>query len=312
MRALVYTRPSTVELLSVDEPQPGEGETLLSVEAAGICGSELHGVKTPGFRTPPLVMGHEFVGTTPDGRRVAVNPLVACGDCVVCRRDLAQLCPERSILGIHRAGGFAERVAVPEALLHELPDGLGWTQAAMIEPLANAVHVRNLARDVGASRVGVVGAGTIGLVCLLVWQAEGVDVQISDLSPERRAVAGRLGADAVAELSGTFDVVVDAVGVAATRRQSVDLLRPGGSAVWLGLLDAEAGFDAQALVRTGKRILGSFAYNDNEFAEAVRLAGSVPLDWVDTFPLSDGERIFSELLAGRTDIVKALLFPQEG
>src|SRR2546430_5873096 len=115
MRALVFTAPSVVELRDVDEPAPRPGEAVLDVAVAGICGSELHGVRTPGFRIPPLIMGHEFAGTTPDGRRVAVNPLLSCGCCDRCRAGQTQLCWQRAIIGIHRPGGFAERVAVPES-----------------------------------------------------------------------------------------------------------------------------------------------------------------------------------------------------
>ena len=93
---------------------------------------------------------------------------------------------------------------------------------------------------------------------------------MSDLSPDRLAAARRLGANVAGEaLSGEYDVVFDAVGSAATRAGSVAHQRPGGVAVWLGLADEEAGFDANALVRSEKRVLGSFAYDDGEFAQAM-------------------------------------------
>jgi threonine dehydrogenase-like Zn-dependent dehydrogenase len=113
VKALVFTGPSVLEVMDVAEPQPVDGEVVVEVAAAGICGSELHGVKTPGFRTPPLVMGHEFAGVTTDGRRVAVNPLVSCGECDLCRLGYVELCRKRALLGVHRPGGFAERAAVP-------------------------------------------------------------------------------------------------------------------------------------------------------------------------------------------------------
>lgn len=74
MNALVFTAPGTVEVRDIAEVVPGEGEVIVSVARAGICGSELHGVRTPGIRVPPLVMGHEFAGVTPNGTRVVVNP----------------------------------------------------------------------------------------------------------------------------------------------------------------------------------------------------------------------------------------------
>jgi threonine dehydrogenase-like Zn-dependent dehydrogenase len=313
VKALVYTAPSELEVLEVEEPRPADDEVLVQVTAAGICGSELHGVRTPGFRTPPLVMGHEFVGFAADGRRVAVNPVVACGACDLCRQGQAQLCRHRAIVGVHRPGGFAERVTVPAAAIHEIPDAMSWGQAAMIEPLANAVHAWGVADVAGRARVGIVGAGSIGLVCLLVASEGGAgSVMITDLSPHRLEVARQLGATAVGEkLDGEFDVIFDAVGVPGTRQASVAHLRPGGKAVWLGLIDPTPAFDCADLVRMEKRVLGSFAYRDDEFEAAIGLALRIDLSWSATFPLSQGAKIFTELMNGRTDIVKALLQPTE-
>src|SRR5688500_18062371 len=109
VKAIVYTAPSTMEFLDVEEPHARPGETLIEVAAVGICGSELHGIQSPGFRKPPLVMGHELAGTTSDGRRVVVHPVVACGRCDLCLRGLANVCRNRTIVGIHFSGGFGER-----------------------------------------------------------------------------------------------------------------------------------------------------------------------------------------------------------
>ncbi|HYA51382.1 MAG TPA: alcohol dehydrogenase catalytic domain-containing protein, partial [Streptosporangiaceae bacterium] len=177
VKALVFTAPGQVELLDVPEPDPAPGEVLVEVRAAGICGSELHGARRPGFRQPPLIMGHEFAGIGAGGEAVVVNPILSCGRCAECRRGLRHVCREREIIGVHRAGGFAERVAVPASALRPLPPGLPWEAAALIEPAANAVHAWNLAgRALGASgaasthgaqgaRVAVIGCGAIGLLC---------------------------------------------------------------------------------------------------------------------------------------------------
>jgi threonine dehydrogenase-like Zn-dependent dehydrogenase len=312
MRAMVFTAPGTLEMLDVDEPVAAPDETIVTMQASGICGSELHGISSPGFRQPPLIMGHEFAGTTPDGRRVVINPLVGCHECDICLRGLFYLCRNRSIVGIHRSGGFGERVAVPNANLYDIGDGLSWEQAAAIEPLANAVHAWRLGSfGTDPMRVGVIGAGTIGLVCLLVARARGAaHVAVADLSEERLAVAKRLGADAVGPtLEGEFDVIFDAVGVPATHRASVDAIRPGGTAVWLGLIGEQAEFDSQHLVRMEKRVQGSFCYSDADFRNAMALAHKVDLSWVQPFPLAEGVGIFMELMDGRTDVVKAVLVP---
>ncbi|MGV9309393.1 zinc-dependent alcohol dehydrogenase [Nonomuraea sp. NPDC003727] len=311
MKALVFTGPGAVEMREVPEPSVGEGEVLVHVVASGICGSELHGVRTPGFRVPPLVMGHEFAGRTDDGRQVIVNPILSCGDCDVCALGLRNVCRRRQIVGVHRPGGFAERVAVPATAVTTLPRELDWTAAGVVEPAANAVHAWSLAAPAPGARVGIIGAGAIGLACLQVaLSRKAARIEVADRAESRRSIAGRLGADAaVAELTGEYDVIFDAVGAAATHERSLALLRPGGVAVWLGLADPVAGFDAAALVRGEKRVLGSFAYTDTDFATAAELVGGWDLGWVDTFPLSEGAEVFTALMNGATVPVKALLTP---
>ena len=310
MRAMVFTRPGVVENLEVSEPEAGAGELLLDVTAAGICGSELHGIGQAGFRQPPLVMGHEFAATARDGRRVVVNPIVSCGHCELCTTGLEQVCRERSIIGIHRAGAFAEQVVVPERMVHELPTHLTSVQGALVEPLANGIHAWDLSGRPRGSRVGVIGSGTIGLVCMLAAMRDAAEVGVVDVDEGRLGVARALGATIVgAELVGEYDVVIDAVGVAATHAASVRHLRPGGTAIWIGLMGADPAFDATELIRSEKRVLGTFAYPDRVFVEAIARIRDVDLGWVSTFPLSNGAKVFMQLAAGRRDIVKAVLLP---
>ena len=320
VKALVFTAPGQVELLDVPEPDPAPGEVLVEVRAAGICGSELHGARRPGFRQPPLIMGHEFAGIGAGGEAVVVNPILSCGRCAECRRGLRHVCREREIIGVHRAGGFAERVAVPASALRPLPAGLPWEAAALIEPAANAVHAWNQAgRALDASgaggaegaRVAVIGCGAIGLLCAATALSGGAGrVEVTDLSPARLAAAQRLGAE-VADpgLSGEYDVVIDAVGSAATRAASVAHQRPGGVAVWLGLAEEEAGFDANALIRSEKRVLGSFAYRDEEFAQAISQIQDWDLTWAAGYPLAAAAEIFTDLMNGGLYPLKALLLP---
>jgi threonine dehydrogenase-like Zn-dependent dehydrogenase len=315
LRALVFTAPGAVELLDVPEPELAPDEHLVHVRSAGICGSELHGVRDPGFRVPPLIMGHEFAGVTGDGTEVLVNPLLSCGKCDLCGRGTRQLCRERVIIGIGRPGGFGERVAVPASALQPKPAGLSWDTAAMAEPAASAVHAVNLARGVAGQRVAVLGCGAIGLLAVLAASAAGAaSVEVTDLSQARLEVARRLGArPAVAGrgLDGEYDLIIDAAGTAQTRAQSVRHQRPGGLAVWVGLATADAGFDAQALVRTEKRVTGSFAYTDDDFSQAAGLLAGWDLSWVNGYPLEAGARVFTSLMDGALEPVKAMLNPAQ-
>ncbi|MGN6300182.1 MAG: zinc-dependent alcohol dehydrogenase [Angustibacter sp.] len=309
MRALVFTGPGAMELQDVSTPAVPDGWVPITVRASGICGSELHGFRAVGFRRPPLVMGHEFAGETPDGRRVVVNPLLSCGECDLCRRDHPELCRERQLLGVHLGGGFAERVAVPASALHEIPDDMSWETAALIEPLANAVHAWRQVDQRSLERVAVIGAGAIGLVSLLVAMHEQLgDVTVVDRSTSRLDLAARLGAaDCVTELDAEYDVVIDAVGSAQTRASAVEHVRPGGTSVWLGLAEAGAGFDGNGLVRGEKRVVGSFAYSPEDFAAAVSMAPSLDLGWATPIAMEDSQRVFMELANGAEQPVKAVI-----
>jgi threonine dehydrogenase-like Zn-dependent dehydrogenase len=311
MKALVFTDLGVVKIQDVPDVIAGEGEVVIAVDRAGICGSETHGISTPGFRVPPLIMGHEFVGHTSDGRRVAVNPLTSCGECDLCVLGKTQLCRSRSLLGIHKSGGFAERVVVPDGSIHELPGDLDLDRAALIEPLANAVHAWNLAGAPKGLRVGVLGCGPIGLACVeMARHAGAAKVTATDLSEGRRIVAEKVGADVVSEaLEGEFDVIFDAVGSAETHQSSVEHLISGGTTVWLGLASPNPGFDAMSIVRLEKNIRGSFAYSDEEFVKAIGIAPSLDLSWSTTYPLDQGVEIFTALMNGETTPIKALLQP---
>lgn len=311
MKALVFTALGVVEVLDVPEVILGEHEVLVHVERAGICGSELHGIDQPSFRVPPLIMGHEFVGRTDSGRRVAVNPLLTCGTCDLCKGGKSELCRTRLLLGAHRAGGFAERVAVPESLLYDIPDTLDWNHAGLVEPVANALHAWHLASAPSGQRIGVIGGGPIGLACIEVALANDAEfIACAELSADRASVAKQIGAHTVSNsLDGEFDVIFDAVGTATTRAHSLEHLIPGGVTIWLGLATGDSDFDAAAAVRFEKTIRGSFAYSVEEFVAAIELAPQLNLNWSTTYPLSQGADIFLALMSGQTTPVKALLQP---
>jgi 2-desacetyl-2-hydroxyethyl bacteriochlorophyllide A dehydrogenase len=316
MRAIVYTAPLTLELRDEPEPEPADGEVVVEVAAVGICGSELEGFRSQSpFRVPPLIMGHELAGVRVDTRaRVVINPLIACGRCDLCLRGARNVCRERKLVGIQRAGGFAERVAVPESCCVHVPDGVPLEAAALTEPLANAFHALRLAQHHEAQprRAGVIGAGTLGLASALVALRCGVrDVSISDLSAERLEAALHAGVrQAGARLEGEFDVIFDTVGSAATRAASVAQLRPGGSAVWVGLHEADAGFDGLGLIRNEQRVLGTFAYTDRDFLAALEFAAELGVpDWLTTAPLDDGVDVFHALLERPAPHAKTLLIP---
>jgi len=313
------------------EPRQVDDEVLVRPEAAGICGSEIEGYlgRMPN-RIPPLVMGHEFAGTVVaagrgareewSGRRVAVNPLLSCRVCVRCKEGERNLCAERRLIGVHVAGGFAERVSVPAANLVLLPDGVDARIGALVEPLANAVHAVGLALRLGAVQSAVMlGAGTIGLFALHAARAAGIaDVRVIEPHAARRAAALAAGARAAQadarELArgGRVDLVIDAVGATATRRAALDVVRVGGVVVLLGLHEDESALPFHRIVRDQVTLQGSFAYTDANFAAALELltSGKVSLgELAGTRPLEAGPEAFATLAAGPTAQLKTFLSP---
>src|SRR5437879_2063810 len=330
MRALVWRGPRRMAIEEIDEPRLGDDAVIVRPDAAGICGSEIEGyLGRMANRVPPLVMGHEFAGTVVSvarpgaewsGRRVSVNPLLSCRSCDRCRAGERNLCPERRLIGVHLAGGFAERVAVPIANLVALPDGIDARTGALVEPLANAVHAVALARRlVAADLAVVVGAGTIGVFALHAAHAAGIaDVRVVEQHPGRRAAALAAGARGAygdaAELARErrADLVIDAVGAAATRRAALDIVRPGGAIVLLGLHEDETALPFHRVVRDQVALQGSFAYTDADFASALELlaSGRVALgNLARTLPLDAGPEAFATLAAGPTAQLKTFLSP---
>jgi 2-desacetyl-2-hydroxyethyl bacteriochlorophyllide A dehydrogenase len=313
MRAIVWHGPNEMTVEEQPDPtDPGPGELILRPEAVGICGSEVEGyVGHMKNRIPPLVMGHEFAGTVVstgpgaedlDGARVTVNPLSGCGECRLCRAGDTNLCHERVLVGVHVPGAFADYVKVRAADARVLPDDVSMRIGALMEPLANGVHAVRLAPP-GAQRVVVIGAGTIGLVTLQAALLEGFDeVQVVEPQELRRARALTLGASAAEPEPGAADLVLDAVGAAGARQHGLDLLRPGGTMVCIGLADDDTTLGFHNVVRSQHRIQGSYAYTMPDFDQAHEwlVSGQAKLgdDLTAVRPLEDGPDQFRRLAEG--------------
>ncbi|MFJ7949581.1 zinc-binding dehydrogenase [Streptomyces sp. NPDC096354] len=291
VKALVYTHGHGVRFDEAPEPLPADG-VVVDVVRAGICGTDLGAVRrgAPPLRSP-VVVGHELVGTRTDtGEAVVANPILSCRDCVPCRRGDEHLCVRRQVLGVHRDGAFATRIAIPGQNLFPLGPAVGVTQAVLVEPLATALHAwRRVAPHKGA-RVGIIGAGAIGLCTLVAALGNGAaEVDVADIDPLKLDHARRIGAEATAtELGGGYHVVFDTVGGTATRESAVTSLLPGGTAVLVGLHEPELRLQGSAVVAAERSILGSFAYRRADFADAVAMASTLDTDWVCVLPMEAG------------------------
>ena len=329
MKALVYTGPERLELQDVPSPNPGLDEVLLKVESVGICGSDMHAYLGHDERRPsPLILGHEVVGIV-DGnegvvRRAAVNPLVVCGSCSACRSGQDNLCPDRQIISMPpREGGFAEQVAIPEQNLINLPDHVSADQAALTEPISCGWHAVRIARSHPAvsadAQALVIGGGAIGLGAALSLLAQGID-SITMVEPNlvrRRFLQEQcgqyvVGPDDVPPDAG-FDVVIDGVGISATRAQASAAVRPGGIIVHIGLGSSKGGLDVRRMTLQEIHFVGTYAYTAQDFrdtAQAIFAKDLGPLDWVETRPLSDGAAAFEDIRSGRSAAPKILLKPE--
>jgi 2-desacetyl-2-hydroxyethyl bacteriochlorophyllide A dehydrogenase len=327
MRALVWHGPGKLSVDELPDPEPAPDEVLLAPSAAGICGSDVEGYTGgQGNRTPPLVMGHEFAGEVVAvgdgvdpgwrGQRVAVNPLVAGADALA---GIEQLSARRELIGVHRPGGFASLVRVPVERLRPLPDDADPRLAVLAEPLANGVHAARIGREGveggPVERAVVIGGGTIGLMTLQAALLAGVGwTGVLEPHDARRGAAAQLGASATFagedELPGEVDVVFDAVGIAATRRLAVSLLRPGGCAVLIGLAADPTPIDFHAVIRRGLTLRGAYAYTDADYdaALALLLDGRAGLGELEpVLPLDAGPDAFAELAAGPSPRLKVFL-----
>ncbi len=341
MRALSYADYGRLEMTETPVPVPQEGELLIRVAAAAICGSELDAFRSRSpRRPPPLILGHEFCGIVAEvgpgvadiapGARVVCNAVISCGTCFECADGMTHLCADRQLFGMHRPGAFAEFVAAPRSSVIEWPETLPAEAACLAEPLANGIHMVDLTRHLPARNVLVIGAGPIGLMAQQAFQIlRGSATVVSDLSPERRAVAESLGArrvvDPMVEDLGQvcreqtggrgMDLVIDAVGSGATKAQSIDLVRPGGAAVWIGLHDNTVSLDTYGVTLMERQILGTYAATPEQLRQAVTLLAEkqvVTEPWIKRFPLARAVEAFERMLAAQGDDIKAVILPELG
>jgi L-iditol 2-dehydrogenase len=290
-------------------PRPGPGEVLVRVGAVGLCGSDIHWFAEGGIDdarvTRPFVLGHEFGGTTEDGRRVAVDPAIPCETCRPCRDGDANLCQTIRFAGDGRYdGGLGEWVAWPERCLVPLPAPLTEADGAMLEPLGVALHALDLGHLRAGGTVGVFGCGPIGLLLLQVARLTGSRLFATDLAsrPHRLEAAPALGAavfaadgaegGAVRDASGGgVDLAFEAAGENAAVDAAVEAARPGARVVVVGIpAEPRLSFPAGSSRRKGLTIVLARRMG-HVYPRAVRLVAGGHVDVrslvTHRFPLAD-------------------------
>jgi alcohol dehydrogenase len=328
MKALVYTAPEVIELKVEPDPAPAAGEALVRVDAVGICGSDMHAWHGHDERrVPPMILGHEAAGTVVEGenrgRRVTMNPMIPCGECLCCLVGRTNICKNCSIIGMTRPGAFAQYVTIPESCLIDLPEGLEPLHAALSEPTATSWHAVNLAertswRPLAEMDTLVIGGGSIGLLTALILRARGVhSVRLAETNKLRRETAATAGIQYVdpvdTQLSANCaHIVFDAVGSAKSRQLAIHAVHPGGAIIHIGLTESGGEMDIRKITLREIAFVGSYTYTRADLASAVdALYRGVlgDLSWVEARPLSDGAAAFADLDAGRTAAAKIVLLP---
>ena len=334
MHALVYTGTEKIVYREEKDPTKKPGEALVKVHASGICGSDMHAYHGKDERRiPPLILGHEFSGTSLDGKfknkEVVINPLISCENCDYCKNKREHLCPQRTMIGMStptkRDGGLAELVSVPEQNIFEVPKGLNMKEAALAEPTAVALHAvllaeANLKKPLSECKILIQGAGAIGLLCGLILYNEKNSINII-MSDNLFLILGNqlfyLKASFVAPddksiKENHFDLILESVGLEITRHQAINSIAPGGTIVHIGLTQPSGTFNFKKLTIQEVTLVGTYCYTNDDFKNSLVILKDKKLGdlgWIEYRDLKKGSDAFQEIHNGTCVAPKIILIP---
>ncbi|GAA3567764.1 Zn-dependent oxidoreductase [Amycolatopsis ultiminotia] len=344
MRAALLLAAGRMEVREIPVPEPAEGEVLLRITGAGLCGSDA-ALFTQGMAAfppdrrgeLPLVISHEFAGEVVElgrsvdglhlGEVVACGAGISCGACRACTAGRTNLCEEYRTLGAHFNGGLAQYCAVPASVcVPASPLGASGDDVALAQPMAVASHALSRAHVTAADRVLVIGCGGIGAFAVWAAKSLGVHVSATDLRPDRLGVAAALGADwtfdgsttsvqqAVAQGWG-WNVVIETTGAQSALDLAISGARPGARIVQLGLHHQPRALPLKSLTLNEVDIIASYAHVcAQDLPRALSLLATRPQGWADIAPtvstLSDVvEDALVPLATGDAGRIKALVDP---
>lgn len=329
MKAVIFPAAESITVEQVDDPACGPGDVIVQVSMSGICGTDLHIYRAEYMSNFPLIPGHEFGGRIVEvgrdvktgikiGDRVAVDPNLYCGYCDFCRMEQSNHCQNLKVVGVTRAGAFAEYVSVPAKACYAVPDSLDDNQMAFIEPLACIAYGMQRLRVPPAGKVVLFGAGPIGLLLLQAIRHAGAsEVVVVEKQQARLELATQLGATATiaagpdldAQLKELapygFNVVVDATGAPPVIERGFNYLRPRGQYLMFGVapMGAQINLRPYDVFRNDWQIIGSFALCYTFQQSIAWLANGVidvrPLV-SHTAPLDQFPALFQQFARGQT------------
>ncbi|MDZ7723299.1 MAG: galactitol-1-phosphate 5-dehydrogenase [candidate division KSB1 bacterium] len=343
MKALVLTGINKLEYKEVPDPKINSDEVLVKVKAVGICGSDVHGMDgSSGRRQPPVIMGHEASGIIAEtgsevqgwhtGDQVTFDSTIYKLNDWYTLKGYYNLSDNRKVLGVScddykLDGALAEYVKVPAHILHRIPDGVSFPEAAMVEPLAVAAHAVELTPIELNDTVVVIGAGMIGLGIIQIVKTRGAGQIIAvDLAQDKLDIAKRAGAtytltpeeqdihQVIQDRTRNrgADIAFEAVGISTTVKQSIDVVRRGGRVTLVGNVTPVTEFPLQSVVTRQIRVQGSCAIC-GEYPAVLDMLARKQIDVNPLLsvkvPLSEGAEWFHRLYNREAGLIKVILEP---
>jgi threonine dehydrogenase-like Zn-dependent dehydrogenase len=305
-RALVLVEPGKTEVRAIEIPTPEPDEVLLQINMVGFCGGDLNGFRGLfELQEYPNVLGHE-VGATiletgnavPEdfkpGMKVTLNPYLNCGHCVSCRKGRPNACQDNKTMGVRRPGAMTKFISVPWQKLHSSSQ-LSVRELALVEPLTVGFHAVARGRVAAGEKVAVIGCGIVGMGAIAASVHRGAEVIAIDIDDSKMRIAKLAGAahtinttkvdlhEALMEITDGDgpDVIIEAVGNAATYRAAVDEVAYTGRVVYIGYAKKPVDYNTGTFVRKEIEILGSRnCLGDFPDVIAYLEAGKFPVDAV--------------------------------
>ncbi|RPH30967.1 zinc-binding alcohol dehydrogenase family protein [Buttiauxella warmboldiae] len=335
MQTLICDEPKKLVWKQRPIPKPGNREALIKIKTVGICGTDIHAWRGhQPFFSYPRVLGHEICGEVVRlgknidrlkvGQQVTVIPYIACHQCPACLSDRTNCCENISVIGVHQDGGFSEYLAVPERNLLTV-EGIDPEAAALIEPFAISAHAIRRAAIRPNEHVLVVGAGPIGLGAAAIAKADGAHVIVADTSEARRMhVAKNLGLETLdpshadferqirAAFSGSLaQKVIDATGNQNAMNNTINLIRHGGSIVFVGLFKGDLQFSDPEFHKKETTMMGSRNATEEDFAKVGRLMAQGALNaqmmLTHRYPFPGLAEIYEQDVINNPQLIKGII-----
>jgi len=342
MKALVLEDYNRFVYKDVVKPVANDDEVLVEVKAVGICGSDVHGMDgSTGRRIPPIIMGHEASGVIVEtgknvtgwkiGDRVTFDSTIYKLNDWYTLKGHYNLSDNRMVLGVScndfkRDGAFAQFVTIPGHILYRIPENVFFEQAAMVEPVAVALHAVNLSGVKINDTAVVFGSGMIGLFIIQLLKLAGCNVIAVDMLQEKLVMAKNAGASVILnaqtdDVPGEIkkltqnrgaDFAFEAVGITPTIKSAIESLRKGATLVLVGNLSPTIEFPLQKVVTQEITVKGSCAIN-GEYPAVLDLISKGKINVDDMIsavaPLSEGALYFDKLYKKEPGLLKVILKP---